>query len=244
MSNAHDSPLTPYQYAQQWRDARVSKNLDNVFCPLDGVAMLSGHFNDRYPDPQHQDRIYLPYRLAWQLRRSTGYIANIRFETSGMNAHKPASAQVVVKVIWHDESSGTIRHVLARTTANASSFAPRMISPCSFAHFALGDIVSGVLETPSSKQCSTCLLSWDLPEMASLSRIHGPQVPNWFDIVLEPKIVADLPQLGGFNFWPCPNNSSLLSLRSGWHPADLNQFKIDSRQQALNPPEVDPYRQV
>ena len=232
MPSAQDAPLTPYSYAQQWRDARAAKDTKNVLVPPGGVAHLSGHYNNSYQEAQHQDRLYLPYRLAWELKRCSGYIANIRYENSGLNAVKPASAQVVVKVVWHDSSEGCVRHVFARTTAHVSSYAPRMISPCSFAHFALGDIVSGVLETPSSKQCSTCLLSWDLPEMDFLTRIHGPQLPNWFDVVLEPKVVADLPQLGGSNFWPCPNNSALLSLRFELPPSDVNKFKSDSREQA------------
>lgn len=195
---------TVYDYAALWRDARVSKSTGNILRPPGAQCMLAGHFNDRYPDPQGQDRIYTPYREAWQMRRSAGYIANIRYGETGLNIARPASCQVVIKLMWYDYSAGRNRHVFDRTTAHASAFAPRLISPCSFPHIALGDIVSGVLEAPRSKQCSTNLISWSCPELAMLVQIHGPQVPGCSDIVLEPGVVADLPQLGGLHFWPPP----------------------------------------
>ena len=155
--------------------------------------MLSGHVNAKYEKPQNQDRIYLPYRSAWQMRRASGYVANIRFENSGENVARPASVSIVLKLMWQDSDSGRSKYVFARTTAYASNFAPRLIAPRSFAHISLGDIVSGVLETPFSDQCSTNLISWDAPEAALLLRTHGTQLPERRDIILEPGVVGVSP---------------------------------------------------
>ena len=76
------------------------------------------------------------------MRRSVGYIASIRYETHGQNATQTASPQVVIKLMWADGKSGYDAFVCARTAAYASSFAHRLIPPCSFAHVALGDVVS------------------------------------------------------------------------------------------------------
>ena len=165
------------------------------------------------------------------MKRASGYVANIRYEKSGQNVSKPASSAIVLKVMWVDKKSGIPKFVFARTTAHASNFAPRLIAPCSFAHISLGDIASGVLGTPFSDQCSTNLISWDVPEAALLLRIHGAQLPDCKDIVLEPGVVGDLPQLGGGNFYPCPNLSSMCSLRLELPPADINTFKENAAKQ-------------
>ena len=234
--------LSVYDYAMQWREARASKSCDKILRPPGATCMLSGHTNNRFTEPQNQDRIYLTYRSAWQHRRSTGYVANIRFESSGLNAAKPASAQIVLKLMWED-SAGETRFVYARTTAYASAYSPRLISPCSFAHIALGDIISGVLELPHSKQCSTNMVCWDCPDVATLLRIHGRQVPEACDIILEPGIVGDIPQLGGINFWQCPTLSSLVSLRLELPPVDVNAFKeTASKPKGLPPPSHPPPR--
>ena len=184
--------------------------------------MLSGHTNDKFPKPQNQDRLYLPYRMAWRHRRSVGYVANIRFETQGTNAQLPASAQIAVKILWTDPSTGKENVSFGRVTSYAGAYAPRSISPCSFAHIRLGDLVSGIIETPSPDQCSASFLSWDAPEISTLHQTHGPQVPHWHEIISEPKVVGDLPQIGGSNFRPCPNHSSLVSLRFELPPSGPN----------------------
>ena len=205
--------LTPQKYAAQWREARSSKSTEFITAPPWSLCMLAGRYNDNYPKPQHQDIIYIGYSTAWRMRRAAGYIANIRYETSGKNVNRPASAQAVIKLHWKDEHTGEMAHVFARTTAYASSYGHRLISPCSFGHIALGDIISGVIETPKSDQCSTNMISWGVPEMAMLLRAHGPMVPEWHGIFPEPKIFADLPQLGGSNFRRCPTLSAMCSLR-------------------------------
>ena len=134
---------TPYQYANQWREARYNKDTAKVLRPPSGMCMLSGHTNDNFPEPQHQDRIYSPYRLSRRHRRSAGYIANIRYESQGDNSPKPASFQVVLKILWTHPSTGEEYFVFARTTSHASAFAPKIISHCSPAHIRLGDLVSG-----------------------------------------------------------------------------------------------------
>lgn len=224
---AQAKSLTPLEYCQQWRDARVSRKTEQIYCPPDSACMLSGHSNDQFKKPQNQDRIYLPYRLAWRHRRSVGYVANLRYETQGTNAQMPASAQIVVKILFTNPRTGVGDFVYGRVTAYASAYAPRSTGPCNFAHIRLGDLVSGIIEAPSSDQCSTSLLAWDAPDISILQQIHGPQLPRYHEIILEPKIVGDLPQIGGSNFWPCPNHSSLVSLRFELPPADLNQFKRD-----------------
>ena len=240
MPAQNEFSLNVYDYAQQWRDARASKSCDVILRPPGAVCMLAGHTNNRFPKSQNQDRIYLTYRMAWQLRRSTGYVANIRFETTGMNATKPASAQIALKLPWED-AAGRPCYVFARTTAYASAFSPRLISPCSFAHIALGDIVSGVLELPHSDQCSTNMVCWDCPDVTTLLRIHGRQVPEARDIILEPGVVGDLPQLGGINFWQCPTLSSLVSLRLELPPIDVNEFKkTASKPKVIAPPNPPP----
>ena len=95
-----------------------------------------------------------------------------------------------------------------------------------------------MLETPRSEQCSANLLSRHVPDVSLLLRIHGPQVPDWCDIVLEPGVVADLPQRGGINFRPCPNLSSMVSLRLELPPADINMLKemAPNQKSLLSPP--------
>ena len=214
----------PLSYANQWRQARTDKDLAKIFCPPDGECALAGHTNRKFPKPQNQDRLYLPYSLAWKLRRSTGYVANVRFEKTGMNAAKPASLSVVLKILWVKEGTSEVCWVYARTTAHASAFAPRQIGPCAFAHVAVGDLITGVLERPFSDQCPTNLLAWHIPSVGDAIRLIGPQVPEWWELTLEPQIVADLPQLGGLNFG-APPPSAHISLRLELPPADLNQFK-------------------
>ena len=209
----------------QWREARMSKETAGIFCPPDSSSMLSGHYNNQSPKAQNQDRLYVSYTMAWEIKRSIGYIANLRYEKTGENSSRPDSAQIVLKIPWVNVETGKLNHVYARTTDYASAFAPRQIAPCSLAQVALGDLVVGILETPYSDQCSTSLLAWHVPRVEDVVRLCGPQVPEWYEIVLQPKIVADLAQLGGSNFWPAPNNSSLCSLRLELPPADLNVFK-------------------
>ena len=225
MSAQKDLSLNPFSYAIQWREARASKETNGIFRPPDSSCVLSGHYNDQFPKAQNQDRLYVLYSMAWKLKRSTGYIANIRYEKTGKNSSRPASAQIVLKIPWINAETGKMNHVYARTTAYASAFAPRQISPCSLAHVALGDLAVGIIETPHSDQCSTSLLAWHVPRMEDVIRLSGPQVPEWYEVVLQPKIVADLPQLGGSNFWAAPNSSVLCSLRLELPPADLNVFK-------------------
>ena len=216
---------TPVEYCQQRRDARISGKTHRITCPPNALCMLSGHSNDQFKKAQNQDRIYLPYKLAWRHRRSVGYVANIRFETQGAIAQCPVSAQIVVNVLWTHPSTGKEDIAYGRATSYSSAYAPRSICPCDFAHIRLGDLVSGIIEAPSSEQCSTCLLAWDVLDLPTLHQIRGPQVPRYHEIISEPKTVGDLPQIGGSNFWPCPNHSSLVSLRFELPPPDLFQFK-------------------
>ena len=148
------------------------------FTPPGGALPAQREFNVKYPNAQSQDRIYLPYRMEWEMLRTSGYVANIRYGSTCMDAPRPASSQAVIKLMWPDSTSGRPAHVFARTTAYSSAFAHRLISPCRCAHIALGDIVDGVLEIPSSEQCSANLLSWDIPELAMLVRNHGPLAPE------------------------------------------------------------------
>ena len=127
--------LSVYDYATQWREARASKSCDKIPRPPGATCMLSRHTNNRFRKPQNQDRIYSTYRSAWQHRRSAGYIANIRFESSGLDATKPASAQIALKLMWEDSDGGT-RYFFARTTAYASAY-PSLNSPlqlCPYRH--------------------------------------------------------------------------------------------------------------
>ena len=89
--------LIAYDYSNQRREARATGKMGRILRPPGGNCMLSGHVNVKYNKPQNQDRIYLPYRTAWRMRRAAGYVANIRYESSGKNASRQASAQVVIK---------------------------------------------------------------------------------------------------------------------------------------------------
>lgn len=121
-------------------------------------------------------------------------------------------------------------------------FPARVIAPCSLAHIKMGDLVAGIAECPHSPQASTNFVAWDLPEVPMLERTHGPQLPTWWEIVLGPKFVAELPQLGGYHFRTCPNNSSLPALRFGLPKSDFPHFRLDCTQNTVKaiPAPLDP----
>ena len=222
--------LTPLEYANQWREARRTKDFCNVLRPPNATLMLAKEgdvWHKHGPCQQPQDRIYLDYESAWRMRRACGYIANMRFEKKGKNSSKPASASVVIKLTWEDPNSGEQKYVFARSTAYTSGFSPRQIQPMSFAHIQLGDCISGVLEAPRSQELSTNFISWDILDINALYQIHGPQVPLWWQRCYEPKTVADLPQLGGVNFWPAPTLKTLNAMRLELPPQDIFHFRSD-----------------
>ena len=136
--------------------------------------------------------------------------------------------------------------VFARTAAHAGAFSPGVISPSSFAHIRLGDLVTGVIETPRSEQRSTRMVPWGSPDLSLLAQIHGPKVPRLFEIILEPKIAADLPHLGGGRgrifgrARPYPRSSRYVS--SYRMRKSINQSKRDCIRPKIAAPEKAPPR--
>ena len=178
--SARNSPfsLIVYGYANQWREARASGK----------SGRICGHWwklhakrtSLRQNIPTLEIKIGSIYRIDLN-GRCVGHRVMYRsfvLGNSGKNAAQSESAQIGHKLMWKDSNSGRPMFVFARTTARASAFAHRLIAPCSFAHISLGDIVSGVIDTPRSEQCATCLLSWGVPDAAFLLRIHGSHLPE------------------------------------------------------------------
>ena len=81
------------------------------------------------------------------------------------------------------------------------------------------------MEAPRSEQCSTSMAVWGAPDIAYLSQVPGPQVPHWWQVISEPKIVANLPKLGGEHFWQAPPLNTLVSIRPELPPDDLSNFR-------------------
>ena len=76
--------LTPPQYADQWRPARVSGVRSGILrSPGAHVMFSGGRGNPNGPYKRPKDRIYLGYSSDWQMRRVCGYAANARFGTKG-----------------------------------------------------------------------------------------------------------------------------------------------------------------
>ena len=147
---------------------------------------------------------FTPPLPAWIHRRSAGYIANIRYETTGTNSTHPAYALVVLKLLWANPTTGGFLCIRLNRRPRGR-FRPGVISPISFAHIRLGDLFAGVIETPRAEQRSTCMVPRGSPDLSLFAQIRGPQVPRLFEIILEPKIAADLPQLGGGEFSAAPD---------------------------------------
>ena len=181
MPAEQDPHFTPPDYATQCRNARPERSMEEADAP-------TGHFDKDRKFPAHdQDRLYLPYKLAWRMRRRSGYVANIRLEEGGRNSNLPASAQVVVKVLRVDPETSQERFVFARTTAYMGAYSPRLIAPCRFAHIVMGDLAPGIVERPNSPQVPKNFAAWDLPEIPTIGRIHGAHMPAWWQVVLEPR---------------------------------------------------------
>ena len=141
-----------------------------------------------------------------------------------------------------DNVTGENAYVYARTTDYAIAFAHRQIAPCSFAHVAIGDVIVGVLEAPRSEQRPTNFPAWRVPKLGDVIRPNGPQVPHWYEVVLEPDVVAGMPQLGGLNFWHGPPNTALVSLRLELPTTDINVFKEECNNPWILAPATPPPR--
>ena len=104
--------LAPAEYALQWRKARPSGSVGRILLPPGASAQLSGPGSaPGNIDHQKQDRIYLDYAHAWRMRRSCGFVGNMRFGDKGMNQRESAAAHVAVKVWWFGGECREYRHV-------------------------------------------------------------------------------------------------------------------------------------
>ena len=129
-------------------------------------------FRDRSDDNRDQERLMLSKSMAYRMIRVWGIIASLRYEKRSRNTTTPASAQVLLRLSWLDTQEDCYRSFFVRTTAFAADYAPRISdrSPC---NLTLGDIITGVLERPSSDRNSTALSAWSfgkLEEYTDLSR--------------------------------------------------------------------------
>ena len=146
-----------------------------------------------------QDRLYLSATMAASMRKVWGIVSSLRPEVLSANTATPASAQIVIRINWHDEQSDRYRDFFARVTAYSASYEPRYATgnSCSLK---LGDIVCGLLERPHSDRNTAALGCWDfgrLDEWIAFS----PRTDfgaNQFNA--SSSDIADLPQLGGTYF--------------------------------------------
>ena len=98
-------------------------------------------------------------------------------------------------------------HTWARVNAHSSGWAPRS-SAQGYAHFTLGQLVSGFAEQTSSDYESAQLIGWDVLDMPWALHFRPDFIPQARDFTLRPQLVARLPLLGASGF-PFPKNLSL-----------------------------------
>ena len=149
--------------------ARVMRRLRNAasygdFCSLVRTAPLPVGckltLKNRFSTTSDQDRLDLSSQYAIRYQRVWGIVSSLRKEKFSANTTTPASAQVVLRIVWLGVDDDLYRSFFVRTTLFAAAYTPRFPSgnPCSVS---LGDIVSGTLGRPSSDRNSSAFACWD-----------------------------------------------------------------------------------
>ena len=146
------------------------KDLDQLLstAPLPEGSLLE--FKDDSITARDQDRLNLCRSDALRFQKAWGIVTSIKKEkVISANTTTPASAQVVLRLNFLDRSENVYRSFFVRTTAFAAAYAPRFPRGTSCT-LSVGDMVSGVLERPSSDRNSTAFASWDF---AQLGEFHN-----------------------------------------------------------------------
>ena len=193
---------TPKESAQimRWlRNApdRVERNARIARAPLPSGSSISFKIENSTVFDQH--RIHLSSEMASNMRRVWGTVVSLRNESISANTVTPASAQILLRLNWLDESQEKYRNFFVRCTAFSADYSPRIAlgKPCTLR---LGDIVSGVIEKPHSERNSATIAAWDFGDIAEWTAFSP------YSLILPAHFTAahtdiyDLPQLGGCHF--------------------------------------------
>ena len=103
-----------------------------------------------------QERLMLSACDARRFSRVWGVVKSLKGESSSSNAKTPASGQVLLKLDWMDTSLECLRNFFARAAIYSADFAPRYADGRP-SNIHVGDIVNGMLATPSSDRQSTTI---------------------------------------------------------------------------------------
>lgn len=106
-----------------------------------------------------QDRLGLSLRDATRRQRVWGISVSLRNEANSANTATPASAQVLIRLTRWGPNVDDWRSFCPRVTAFSASCTPRLATGQA-CNSILGDMVSGIIESPHSARNSTALEAW------------------------------------------------------------------------------------
>ena len=181
---------------------------------------------DNGPFQQSQGRIYLDYDSAWRVRRSFGYIANMRFEKEGGGFGQTS--------FFFRRDQAYLGGSELRGNKNMFLHA-RPLTPVVFHHVKFNRCRSLIFNSAivfrefwrprDRRNCRPTLFHGKFWILMRSIKSMVRRFPIWRQRCYEPKTVADLPQLGGVNFWPAPTLSTLNAMRLELPPQDIFHFR-------------------